>query len=51
MIIGRKYLQFFGKFTYFFMRSDCGNETEKMGTIQTFPSSKVSDLDYPQQIE
>ena len=34
-------------YTYCFIRSDCGKETEKMGTKQTFPSSKVSDLDYP----
>ena len=49
MIIGRKYLQFLHKVKTFprFIRIDCGTETGKMATIQTYLSSKVSDLDDP----
>ena len=49
MIIGRKYLQFFHEVRTLpiFIRIDCGNDTEKMATIQTYLSSKVSDLDDP----
>ena len=49
MIIGRKYLQFPHKVRTLprFIRIDCGTETGKMATIQTYLSSKVSDLDDP----
>ena len=49
MIIGRKYLQFHHDFRTLprFIRFDCGTATRKMATIQTYLSSKVSNLDGP----
>ena len=43
MIIGRKYLQFFHEVRTLpiFIGIDCGNDTEKMATIQSYLSSKV----------
>ena len=49
MIIGRKHLQFLHEVRTLprFIRIDCGTETRKMAAIQTYLSSKVSDLDDP----
>ena len=47
MIIGGKYLQFIHEVRALprFIRIDCGTETGKMATIQTYLSIKVGDLD------
>ena len=49
MIIQKKYLQFLHEVRTLarFIRIDCGTETRKMAAIQTYLSSKVSDLDDP----